>query len=98
MIPLTAAETRRLFNLHTRVTRPEQYHERWSDGVAATRPAPGGSITSAGSKVSRCGCSTSRAVPRRPSTCAGSGTNEASALPIPGRRRSHLLLTVGWLT
>ena len=38
-----------------------------------------------------------RAVPRRPSTCAGSGTNEASALPITGRRRSHLLLTVGWL-
>jgi hypothetical protein len=31
MIPLTAAETRRLFNLYTRVTRPEQYHERWSD-------------------------------------------------------------------
>jgi hypothetical protein len=31
MIALTAAETRRLFNLHTRVTRPEQYHERWSD-------------------------------------------------------------------
>jgi hypothetical protein len=31
MIPLTAAETRRLFNLHTRVTRPVPYHERWSD-------------------------------------------------------------------
>ena len=30
MIPLTAAETRRLFNLYTRVTRPERYHERWS--------------------------------------------------------------------
>jgi len=30
MIPLTAAETRRLFNLHTRVIRPEEYHERWS--------------------------------------------------------------------
>jgi hypothetical protein len=24
MIPLTAAETRRLFNLHTRVIRPEE--------------------------------------------------------------------------
>ena len=31
MIPLTAAETRRLFNLYTRVTRPYEYHERWSD-------------------------------------------------------------------
>jgi hypothetical protein len=31
MIPLTAAETRRLFNLYTRVTRPHEYHERWSD-------------------------------------------------------------------
>ena len=31
MIPLTAAETRRLFNLHTRVTRPVQHHQRWSD-------------------------------------------------------------------
>jgi hypothetical protein len=31
MIPLTAAETRRLFNLHTRVIRPEKHHERWSD-------------------------------------------------------------------
>ena len=30
MIPLTAAETRRLFNLYSRVTRPEHYHERWS--------------------------------------------------------------------
>jgi hypothetical protein len=30
MIPLTAAETRRLFNLYTRVTRPQHYHERWS--------------------------------------------------------------------
>ena len=31
MIPLTAAETRRLYNLHTRVTRPMPYHQRWSD-------------------------------------------------------------------
>ena len=30
LIPLTAAEARRLFNLHTRVTRPLGYHERWS--------------------------------------------------------------------
>jgi hypothetical protein len=30
LIPLTAAETRRLFNLHTRVIRPESYHEHWS--------------------------------------------------------------------
>jgi hypothetical protein len=30
MIPLTAAETRRMFNLHTRVTRPVPYHQRWS--------------------------------------------------------------------
>ena len=31
MIPLTAAETRRLFNLHTRVTPPRAFHEHWSD-------------------------------------------------------------------
>jgi hypothetical protein len=31
MIPLTAAETRRLFTLHTTVTRPKAYHEYWSD-------------------------------------------------------------------
>ncbi len=30
LIPLTAAEARRLFNLHTRVTRPEAFHEQWS--------------------------------------------------------------------
>ena len=30
LIPLTAGETRRLFNLHTRVTRPAQFHEHWS--------------------------------------------------------------------
>ena len=27
LIPLTAAEARRLFNLHTRVIRPAEYHE-----------------------------------------------------------------------
>jgi hypothetical protein len=31
LIPLTAAETRRLFNLHTRVTRTRAFHEYWSD-------------------------------------------------------------------
>jgi hypothetical protein len=30
MIPLTAAETRRLFNLYTRAVRPEEFHEHWS--------------------------------------------------------------------
>jgi len=30
MIPLTAGETRRLFSLHTRVTRPASHHEHWS--------------------------------------------------------------------
>ena len=30
LIPLTAAEARRLFNLHTRVTRPGPFHEHWS--------------------------------------------------------------------
>jgi len=39
MIPLTAAETRRLFNLYSRVTRPEHYHERWS-GWRRRRPRP----------------------------------------------------------
>jgi len=31
MIPLTAAEARRLFNLHTNVAWPRQFHEYWSD-------------------------------------------------------------------
>ena len=31
MIPLTAAEARRLFSLHTRVTRPQAFREQWSD-------------------------------------------------------------------
>jgi len=31
LIPLTAAEARRLFNLHTRITRPQAFHEQWSD-------------------------------------------------------------------
>jgi hypothetical protein len=30
MISLTAAETRCLFNLYTRVIRPEEFHEHWS--------------------------------------------------------------------
>jgi hypothetical protein len=31
MIPLTAAEARRLFNLHSRATRPAAFHEYRSD-------------------------------------------------------------------
>jgi hypothetical protein len=31
LIPLTAAEARRLFNLRTRVTRPAEFHRQWSD-------------------------------------------------------------------
>jgi hypothetical protein len=30
LIPLTAAEARRLFNLHTQAARPPGFHERWS--------------------------------------------------------------------
>jgi hypothetical protein len=30
LIPLTAAEARRLFNLHTRVARPAEFHRQWS--------------------------------------------------------------------
>jgi hypothetical protein len=30
MIPVTTAEARRLFNLHTRATRPTAFHEHWS--------------------------------------------------------------------
>jgi hypothetical protein len=30
LIPLTAAEARRLFNLHVPVTRPAAFHEQWS--------------------------------------------------------------------
>jgi hypothetical protein len=31
LIPLTAAEARRLFSLHTRITRPRTFHEQWSN-------------------------------------------------------------------
>jgi hypothetical protein len=31
LIPLTAAEARRLFNLHTNIPRPRAFHERWSN-------------------------------------------------------------------
>ena len=31
LIPLTAAEARRLFNLHVRVARPDAFHQHWSD-------------------------------------------------------------------
>jgi hypothetical protein len=47
MIPLTAAETRRLFNLHTRVTRPR-----------AARPAPENRTTPAEPEITRRCCST----------------------------------------
>jgi hypothetical protein len=30
LIPLTAAEARRLFNLNTRVSRPAEFHRQWS--------------------------------------------------------------------
>jgi hypothetical protein len=30
LIPLTAGEARRLFNLHTHVARPRAFHEHWS--------------------------------------------------------------------
>ena len=30
LIPLTAAEARRLFNLHTQAARPPGFHQRWS--------------------------------------------------------------------
>ena len=30
LIPLTTGEARRLFNLHTRVIRPGEFHEHWS--------------------------------------------------------------------
>jgi hypothetical protein len=30
LIPLTAAEVRRLFSLYTRVIRPRAFHEDWS--------------------------------------------------------------------
>jgi hypothetical protein len=31
MITLTAAEARHLFCLHTRITRPGEFHQQWSD-------------------------------------------------------------------
>jgi hypothetical protein len=30
LLPLTAAEARRLLNLHTRINRPRAFHEQWS--------------------------------------------------------------------
>ena len=30
MIPLTAAEARRMFNLYMSVTEPREFHEHWS--------------------------------------------------------------------
>jgi len=38
LIPLTAAEARRLFNLHTRTARPAAFHEQWS-GLRRRRQA-----------------------------------------------------------
>jgi hypothetical protein len=31
LIPLTTAESRRLFNLHVPVTHPKAFHRQWSD-------------------------------------------------------------------
>ena len=31
MIPVTTAEARRLFNLHTRAAHPKAFHGQWSD-------------------------------------------------------------------
>jgi len=31
LIPLTAAEARRLFNLYVPATRPPEFHEHWSN-------------------------------------------------------------------
>jgi hypothetical protein len=31
LIPLTAAESRRLLNLHIHVTMPQAFHQQWSD-------------------------------------------------------------------
>jgi hypothetical protein len=39
------ASALRLFNLHTRVTRPEAHHQHWSD--AAARPTPADPTTPA---------------------------------------------------
>jgi len=43
LIPLTAAEARRLFNLHTRVIRPRAFHERWSGWRRRRRASARGS-------------------------------------------------------
>ena len=44
MIPLTAAEARRLFNLYTRVARPRAFHEHCQTGDAdrGGQPCPAG--------------------------------------------------------
>ena len=51
LIPLTAAEARRLFNLHTRVTRPPAFHEQWSGWRRYRRPAPASRTTPAEPQV-----------------------------------------------
>ena len=51
MIPLTAAEARRLFCLYTRVTHPEEFHEHGYTGGGSTRPAPANPTTSAEPEV-----------------------------------------------
>jgi hypothetical protein len=48
-IPLTVGETRRLFNLHTRNTRPRKPTNDGPAGDAATKQSPGSHTTPAGS-------------------------------------------------
>jgi hypothetical protein len=59
LIPLTAGEARRLFNLHTHVTRPAHSTSTGQAGDATARPAPGNRTTHAGPEVSGRRCSTS---------------------------------------
>ena len=51
LIPLTAAEARRLFNLHTRVTHPAAFHEHWSDWRRHRQAAPANRTTPAGQEA-----------------------------------------------
>ena len=55
LIPLTAAEARRLFNLHTRVTRPADSTSNGQPGDADARPPPVNLTTPAGPEAAgRC--------------------------------------------
>jgi len=71
LIPRTAAEIRRVFNLVTRAWQTIRHHLRWSCGGTATKPGPAGSTSHPAcsgeqpihDQVTKYGCPTSEAPP-----------------------------------